>query len=688
MSDRPPQKLVVGDVSLTTGLVMNQHYESAPEGEGDRYDHDKAIPLSADGYVIPSSVRGLQVLQQDMRTRVPAPVLDVTVQAAFQQLVPPELRAAIHVLAEWDAGWFQDLEKPSVYADAGAVYSQGDKAFEAACLDDLRPWISDEGNATLAPRARSLCSHAWTIGPIRLAHGYWAGFLVRLEGLDSATGLYTRVAQVALVDPRRDDRHAAEGNRALRRLEYALAQTGLTIGNDGDDAAHQDSDAWARTAWRRTIWVPRQMDGGDGSCGPRYYVLAKTMFMRLTALWENNRGSRSGDGEPPYAEALWTTPLSGWFHHEATRWEMVGHHAARAVHDAHYQARVTAEVVRTQNGGMMPARAAMNLPPEPTYEAAPAVFPSAARATPGNPAQIDTSSLMTASTMPSALAAAAAATGARQAVPAATEPSLSQWFAPEVFPTAARLPRARNAGAAAMASSHHLPHSPASSASSASTTGTATSRKRRRASDAAASQPGSANKRCCRIHVLDAPTPPNGYPVFPSRDLDPWDWLHVRWARENPFEARQLNMHMAHYREGREAQERGDGGMGHGHGGGHGRRGSSDADDEGDDDDNENGSGEKSGGQHTSRSGPQISSSDENLDSDGELQAHIQKSIQATRESAATFRKRYDMEAGDRAREDARARGPQTQTQTPGRQQSHGRGPRAEGSPQQQQEEQ
>lgn len=654
MSNKP-QKLVVGDVSLTTGLVMNQNYESAPEGEGDQYDHMKAIPESADGLVIPSSVRGLQVLQQDMKARVPAPVLDVTVQAAFQQLVPPKLREHIHVLAEWDARWFDDLDKSSVFADIGAGYSHGDKAFEIACASTMRPciapWIAGDGNAALPPLARMLRSHAWTIGPVRLTGGYWAGLIIRLDGLDPTTGLYTRVAQVALVDPRRDDRLAAEGNRALRRLEHALALTGLIFGDDGDDAAVQGSYAWTRKAWRRTIWVPRQMNGGDGSCGPRYYWHAKTLFTRLGQLWEQNGGSGSGSGEPPYDEALWMTPLSGWFHPEATRWEMVGHHAARAVSDAHYQARVTAEIIRTQNGGMLPAQFAMNLPPQPTYDApgpssswfAPRVFPSTAQATPRNPAMQDTSSLATASTMPATTAAAG--TGAGPAVPGGTEPSLSSWFAPRVFPSAARMPPTAAAAAANAAilsqNAQTLPHLPAHPNNTA---GDATNRKRRRASEAAASRPEQSHKRKCRLQIIDGPTPqPNGYPAYPLRELDPWDWRHVRWALQNPHEARLLDMHMAHYVEEMQARERGGvvgGGMGHGGRGHHGRGGNAD---------DENGRGQNN-------SGPAISSSDENLDDEGKLRAHIQKSTQATGESVETFQKRYDMEVNDRAREDARAR--------------------------------
>lgn len=640
--NRTQSRLVVGDVSLTMGLVMNPHEDVVD----DQYDHASAVPASADGLVVPGSVGGLQALQNDMRARVPGPVLDGAVQAAFRQLVPPGLRPSIHVLAEWDARWFADVDKPSIFSDAGAVPSHGDRDFEAACVGTVQP----QDGGTLPAFAQKLRRHAWTIGPLGLAGGrHWVGVLVRLTGRDPATGLYARVAQVALVDPQRSVQNMAEGKRALRRLEDALSQAGLDFGDD----VPRGSTAWTRTAWRRTLWVPRQTDADDGSCGPRYYVLAKTLFARLTALWEETGDRNQNQEEPPYDESLWSTPLSGWFDHEATRWEMVGHHAARAVQDAHYQARVTAEIVRTQHGGRVPVRAAMNLPPAPAYEAAPAAAASLF-APEGRPFAAG-----------SRLGRLATSTPSATTTPSGTASGQAHMDVNSLFDP----PFPNNSS-----SSDDSTRSPK-------TTTTLGQKRRRRTSDAAA-QPRADNKRCCRVRASDKPAPPNGYPVYPSRPLDPWDWRCVRWALTDPFEARLLDMHAAHWREDapeREAaaerarrggEESDDGcsgsdsdgddsdGNGDGHGRGHGHHNDKGADEGNDPDSSRDNRRDDSGGhQGNSRHRARHGEEDAPASIDDQMWKLIEKAAQATGESAELFLARHQMEAVNQEWMKSRARG-------------------------------
>ncbi|RYP40835.1 hypothetical protein DL768_010575 [Monosporascus sp. mg162] len=132
----------------------------------------------------------------------------------------------------------------------------------------------------------------------------------------------THVSQLGLIDPLKrhkpGQRSAMVRGRLTKILKYIAK---FTIA--------RDEDLW------RDVWVPEQRFHDDKSDGPRAYQVCKAMMERLLTIYETGIG---------YHEGLWDD-LSGWFHEDHVRREMIGKHVWDAVENMGYNARPAVEAV-------------------------------------------------------------------------------------------------------------------------------------------------------------------------------------------------------------------------------------------------------------------------------------------------------------------------------------------------------
>jgi len=179
---------------------------------------------------------------------------------------------------------------------------------------------------------RAMKQKEYSIFPVNTQGNHWVTVVLHKElsadtdakgkGKGKNKKTYSRIGQMAVIDPFRDDGRIA---LVTSRMESILRGA----------AGFQFSENFSRT-----IWCPHQPDGT--SCGPRSYWCAKQLMDRIQGFYESGYF---------YNERFWGD-LSGWFNEDFVRGEMIGRTAWAGVKAMGYNARLAIECVnRVKNYG-------------------------------------------------------------------------------------------------------------------------------------------------------------------------------------------------------------------------------------------------------------------------------------------------------------------------------------------------
>ncbi|KAK7746551.1 hypothetical protein SLS62_009348 [Diatrype stigma] len=170
--------------------------------------------------------------------------------------------------------------------------------------------------------ATSFASYEYVIWPLSNEHNHWVTAIIRMAKERSSDKTRNHVAQIALIDPLRDQHSARRVGLFKARLLLILRQTmHFSLGPSA-------------TRWQ-DVWTPTQHSDVNNSSGPRAYWTCKETMRRVLELYEAGIG---------YHESLWNDH-SGWFHDAMVRQEIIGSHAWLAIEGMDYRGRVAVEAI-------------------------------------------------------------------------------------------------------------------------------------------------------------------------------------------------------------------------------------------------------------------------------------------------------------------------------------------------------